>query len=383
MVQEVFTYDELGAIGRRAKLRPWDRDALLRGMPIKVRIVLPNKDNTAAQIDSDLDELNRIPRAIDGVLPIERWVTNAANGSELDPDTQKFFRDFAELAFTRIKPKPKADTLPAEAADAGNKIAASVDEKIWFENDLLQIGFLEAAKVVASSVAKITVTAYASGAKRTSQETGREVKFFGTCWLIGPRHVITNHHVICARSPGEAAPEPGDFELQAVGSEIEFDFDSPNGQVAKYGCASLIACDEDLDFAILEIAANPVPLNRNPLALSSEPFTIVPGKVRAVNIVQHPGGETKQLAIRNNAAASNEGKNLAYYTDTRPGSSGSPVCDDDWKVVALHKAATRQLGKFTYQGRENPWINIGTPITLIIQALENSGAWDAIGARTV
>jgi hypothetical protein len=54
----------------------------------------------------------------------------------------------------------------------------------------------------------------------------------------------------------------------------------------------------------------------------------------AVNIVQHPRGEHKQVAFRNNLVSAADATIVRYFTDTDHGSSGSPVCDDHWRVVA-------------------------------------------------
>jgi endonuclease G len=56
------------------------------------------------------------------------------------------------------------------------------------------------------------------------------------------------------------------------------------------------------------------------------------------NIVHHPDGRPKQVSIRNNylLARGQAGKTLWYSTDTETGSSGAPVFNDDWDLVALH-----------------------------------------------
>ncbi|MEM9840577.1 MAG: serine protease, partial [Pseudomonadota bacterium] len=101
-----------------------------------------------------------------------------------------------------------------------------------------------------------------------------------------------------------------------------------------------------------------------------------------VNVIQHPGGSPKQLGIRNNLAARLTDKDLAYFTDTEGGSSGSPVCSDDWIVLALHKASTTVFGKLEFQGKKTAWVNVGTRVDLIIEDLEKNHAalWSAIGA---
>ena len=44
-----------------------------------------------------------------------------------------------------------------------------------------------------------------------------------------------------------------------------------------------------------------------------------------VNIIQHPNGERKQLALRQNNIIDMLDDFLQYETDTAPGSSGSPT----------------------------------------------------------
>ena len=59
-------------------------------------------------------------------------------------------------------------------------------------------------------------------------------------------------------------------------------------------------------------------------------------KGEPLNIIQHPNGEPKQLALRANDLVDILDIFLHYQTDTAPGSSGSPVFNDQWEVVALH-----------------------------------------------
>ena len=55
-----------------------------------------------------------------------------------------------------------------------------------------------------------------------------------------------------------------------------------------------------------------------------------------VNIIQHPGGGPKQIAMYHNTVTYADQTRVQYLTDTLPGSSGSPVFDSTWSVVALH-----------------------------------------------
>ena len=55
-----------------------------------------------------------------------------------------------------------------------------------------------------------------------------------------------------------------------------------------------------------------------------------------INILQHPNGQYKQVALRNNLLTFRGEYSLLYETDTEVGSSGSPVFNDLWELVALH-----------------------------------------------
>jgi endonuclease G len=64
-----------------------------------------------------------------------------------------------------------------------------------------------------------------------------------------------------------------------------------------------------------------------------------PGKTREneyLTIIQHPAGERKQVCVRENRLIKYTDHTLWYQTDTVAGSSGSPVFNNSWQVVALH-----------------------------------------------
>ena len=55
-----------------------------------------------------------------------------------------------------------------------------------------------------------------------------------------------------------------------------------------------------------------------------------------VNIIQHPGDGEKKLSYLANEVVYFGENRVQYLTDTEPGSSGSPVFDMQWRLIALH-----------------------------------------------
>ena len=374
---EIFSNGECRTIIDYAQRLPLRRAQLLNGLPNLVVARLSADGNWFDLANSDVFTLNRIP-SVDGVVPIEQWLRNAQSADPCNPDAQKLFREFADLALSRAAPPPAADSPPEQAAVAAAELDNIIPERLLWESDLLPIGFLSGAVRTAASVVRVCVKRHDNGNLRISPATGLPTRYFGTGWLLGRNCIITNHHVINARSPGEADASATDFDLQALNSSVEFDYDDLNSPPPSIACTRLIASDRTLDFAILELDAAKLPLNRPPLPLSTVPVVIDQGTYLPVNIIQHPGGQTKQIAIRNNLAARIDGINLSYFTDTEAGSSGSPVCNDQWHVIALHKAAVKHQTKFKYQGRDTAWVNVGTPITLIVDKLKELKVWNQI-----
>jgi V8-like Glu-specific endopeptidase len=86
----------------------------------------------------------------------------------------------------------------------------------------------------------------------------------------------------------------------------------------------------DLDYTIVQLADVP-PFGK--------PLRLKPTVLRAndrVMIIQHPGGHYKKISLQNNFVAYADRRVVQYTTSTTPGSSGSPVLDDEFQVVAIH-----------------------------------------------
>ena len=57
-----------------------------------------------------------------------------------------------------------------------------------------------------------------------------------------------------------------------------------------------------------------------------------------VNIIQHPNGRRKEVAVQRNNITNVYANAARYTTDTEPGSSGSPVFNNAWDLILIHHA---------------------------------------------
>jgi hypothetical protein len=238
-------------------------------------------------------------------------------------------------------------------------------EVIVGRDDTLDFGFLSKALAVGRSVARILVPKFVNN-NQVKLLSGEPWLARGTAWLIAPRLVVTNHHVINARSDGEPDAAEADFKQQAKSASLEFDFDQPGSPIKSVSIEGLVHASKDLDYAILRL---PAETGRSPLAINPDRVQMTATSYVAVNIIQHPRGEAKRVAMRNNLVTAADEDLIRYFTDTDFGSSGSPVCGDDWRVVALHRGAKYASG-VSYQGKETAFVNFGSQIQAILEDIE-------------
>ncbi len=74
--------------------------------------------------------------------------------------------------------------------------------------------------------------------------------------------------------------------------------------------------------------------------------------------------------MRNNLVSGGDAETSRYFTDTDFGSSGAPVCDDTWTVIALHRGAKYTKG-VKFQGKETAYVNFGTQLSALLDDLQN------------
>jgi endonuclease G len=295
---------------------------------------------------SDVDALNNTVILADGTVPLRQWLDNAVRLTAALPAS-------ADLA------KLRDDLAGRVSAPSPLKLPIPHDEIVIHEPDFLPAGFLAGGARVVGAVARVEVPRVFGGVARTLSP-GKPELGLGTGWLIAPKLLLTNHHVFAARRPDEPPPSAADYTAQVAGTVVRFDYDFDGAPGTMVTVVKEIKSNVALDYALVELAdsgARPF----FPEAACVEPLS-------AANILQHPGGREKQVVVRNNAIRSVTADTVQYFTDTEGGSSGSPVCDDSWRVMALHRAS-RPVQNVTFQGKTSIYINEGTPISAIIADL--------------
>ena len=228
-------------------------------------------------------------------------------------------------------------------------------ERIINNNDFLEIRYLDEGLRAARTVGRIAIR----------DERGRDMGY-GTGSLVSPRLLLTNHHVLPDAAAAKRSVVQFNYQDDIDGkplSPTQLDFDPDTFFVA----------DEQRDFALVAIKASAEELAEfgfNPL-IAAEGKAIV-GEY--VTIIQHPNGEKKQLVLRDQQIVDVPDDFLHYMADTEPGSSGSPVFNDQWEIVALHHASVRAP---TSSGAAKDFVNEGVRISRIMQTIASRSTTDA------
>jgi V8-like Glu-specific endopeptidase len=320
--------------------------------------------NEKIQLDLDLPILNDTLRLTDGSVPFQFWLTKAGQYVQPFPDANKIVQEaLAKIENKSIKSIPITN-IDSPTAATVNKI---IEEKVVQQNDMLTFSFLEAGVKAGSGVARLRVVKYENNVP--VQGAGGNVTFSGTGWLLTKELLITNHHVINARQDTEADASDADLKLQAANTSVDFDFNSDNMVPNTVYSKNLEAFNEELDFAIIRLKT---PLDKVPSARFPQEILVAANSI-PVNIIQHPFGHSKKVAIRNNHIFKTAYPKVFYFTDTEKGSSGSPVFDDSWKIIALHRAS-QLVEDVSYQGKSTGWVNEGIQLKAIFEWLKTEHA---------
>jgi endonuclease G len=265
---------------------------------------------------------------------------------QLEQASQRLRSTTARPVRDRQQTERRRRLLANQTADSA--LADIQIERILAGNDLTDINYLAIGLQRARSVGRILL-------RQNARPSG-----FATGFLIAPNIMITNHHVFSDAETVRDSLLQMNYERDATGQEltpVEFRFDLSVSPIIH----------KPLDFAIA--AVQPMSVDGQPLLqFSWLPLSPEPGKAfvgEYLTIIQHPGGERKQICVRENKLLkySEHEPWVWYQTDTVGGSSGSPVFNNTWDVVALHHQAIPKLDDkgrvLAKNGR--PWVTAMGP----------------------
>lgn len=223
------------------------------------------------------------------------------------------------------KPVERRPVPPDELLSIQQQRGIVLEQVIGPTADFLPVRFLEQGARRGRSVARIEV--------RRKGPEGIEIEGHGTGFLVAPHLLMTNGHVLPDVEVCQHSVVQFDYELDLLGNEKpwqewklapeRFFVTSPFGE---------------LDFTIVGLepkGSEEAGAHFGTIPLRTSRSKVMPGET--VNIVQHPGGRRKEVVLtQNKVTGFFEGGFVHYTADTLRGSSGSPVFNDEWDLIALH-----------------------------------------------
>jgi V8-like Glu-specific endopeptidase len=180
-------------------------------------------------------------------------------------------------------------------------------------------------------------------------------------YFLTNSHVVTNDEGVLERAPTHQKP------LRPNQAFITFE---------------LLFQDEPRQFAVEDVVwtSPPEELDATLLRLDKpfydgdvEPFPVNseltdPAESPRIYIAGHPGGRGLTVSLHDNHLLEFDERLMQYRTPTDPGSSGSPVFNDQWELVGLHHAGNQKMNSLNDPTEERE-ANEGIRIRAIMEDL--------------
>ena len=240
----------------------------------------------------------------------------------------------------RLRRLGLSDQIIRDATAAGRTLEGRFDagqiglERIIGRNELLAVRYLDAGRLAGRAVARVVI-----------QSNSGAVLGYGTGSMISPSLIMTNNHVLNSAARAGSAVVEFNYQLGLDGRELP-----PMKFRLQPDAFFTTSPEEELDLTIVAVSAVSDSSGRTSLStFGFNPLSASEGEILAgesVTVIQHPGGNLKQIALRENHVLrfpNTEDRFLYYETDTTPGSSGAPVFNDQWEVVALHHSGFPEM----------------------------------------
>jgi V8-like Glu-specific endopeptidase len=242
---------------------------------------------------------------------------------------------FGTLRRTKDLPAPKPlEAQPKNVVSLPVLKAASPIERLVDQPDFLPASFLEAGAASQRAVGRVAI-----------KGQGLPTAGFGTGLLVAPTLIMTNNHVIPVKD------DAGTLEFQL---NYQFSTDGETlGPVERFefNADDFFHTSAPLDYSIVRVRPRQVFTSSGgtELVAPGQKYGFIPlgrpilfAEGQLVNVVQHPDGRPKEIAIHANKLVGIFDNVIRYTADTEPGSSGSPVFNNSWVLIALHHAGGDQ-----------------------------------------
>jgi DNA/RNA endonuclease G (NUC1)/V8-like Glu-specific endopeptidase len=170
--------------------------------------------------------------------------------------------------------------------------------------------------------------------------------------LRSEKLLLTNSHVVSLR--GEVANS-----LRPSEAYVRFQSPDGKGEGVKLRVREIIAQSPpaELDFALIRLDG---PTPDFPVIPLAQERPRVSGEAR-LYAIGHPWGGKLSFSLHDNLFLDFVPPRLHYRTPTDRGSSGSPIFDDYWQLVALHHSGSKQMRRLSgdggyYEANEGIWL---------------------------
>ncbi len=263
----------------------------------------------------------------------------------------------------------------------------SVLERIIDQTELLPVAFLEEGAARQKAIARLP----------KASSTNPLGTPWGTGFLVSNSLIMTNNHVIGSVAEAKDILVQFNYQLDLDGvaqsidtwrldpdkffytnAALDFTLVRVKGKMLIFPFAQPVEAG-DGDFTLASLTPDlAVKVTNN---ITFRPLLRYPGSKwgylqlpasasysvgQLLNVIQHPSGRMKEVALQKNELTHIFTDRIHYTTDTEPGSSGSPVLNNTWDLVALHHAAG------DWDSVNNKWLdNEGMRIDSIVTHLKN------------
>ncbi len=227
------------------------------------------------------------------------------------------------------------------------------------QSNLLPVWFLEQGALKQRSVSRAVLTKpHDVNGKTFLPGTG-----WATGFMVSRDLLLTNNHVVPNLEVAGKLRFQFNFQLGADGSEQPTESFVPM-------IDGIFRTNQDLDYTLIQLERGAPSVNV-PSGTAGERWGFIPLNEKPIfredqrfNIIQHPAGRRKEIAVQNNQVSKLFENAVLYKTDTEPGSSGSPVFDNLWQIVALHHSGGQKDSKGNFIN------NAGIRIDKIVKDLQ-------------